>query len=241
MKSNYQKLSVTLLIVGLITGNFLLASVPKSKEDNENIGIKYKKDSGIFITSISAKIIDLKMADVKEIVIPNKRQMTAQVYDISTPGLALASAWLPAEEAKQLSVGIQVTLDNSTSGRITGVSNLTSSANLSAEILIELDNKGELLTNHQFVKITAFLPNNDTILVVPKSAVLTTSEGVFVYVDNAGWKIRTSVVIGREHEGMVEISEGVFEGDVVVASPVMTLWMTELQLTKSGKPCSCGH
>ena len=241
MKTNICIQKTSFLLTSLVLGGFLLASDPKPKIDNDNIGIKYKKDQGIFVTDISAKIIGLKMTDVKEELLHKTRHMIAQIYDVSTPNIALASSWIPLAEANALPSGTSVTSTTGNSGRITGLSRLTVSANMNAEVLLEIENKNNDFKNNQFIHMTAVLPETGTILVVPKSSVLNTSEGTFVYVDNAGWKVRTPIVVGMEHEGMVEIVDGLLSGDVVVASPVMTLWMTELQLTKSGKPCSCGH
>ena len=79
------------------------------------------------------------------------------------------------------------------------------------------------------------------VVVIPSSAVVKSAEGTFVYVDNAGWTIRTEVELGAEDGEMVEVVDGIYTGDLVVTSPVMTLWMTELQLLKSGRAWSCAH
>ena len=47
--------------------------------DDPNIGIKYKKNQGLFVTEISARIIGLQMADVEEKPVPGVIQFPAQV------------------------------------------------------------------------------------------------------------------------------------------------------------------
>ena len=46
---------------------------------------------------------------------------------------------------------------------------------------------------------------------------------------------RAEVEVGGEEDGMVEIVDGLYAGDVIAIAPVMTLWMTELALLKSGR------
>ena len=70
---------------------------------------------------------------------------------------------------------------------------------------------------------------------MPKDAVINSAEGAFAYVDNGGWMTRAEVETGAEQDGMVEIVDGLYSGDVIATSPVMTLWMTELALLKSGR------
>lgn len=210
-------------------------------KDDPNIGIKYKTSHGLFVTEISARIIGLRMADVEEKSLPKALRFTAQVYDTAPTGKALASAWIPVSAAEAVTAEIPVTAAEKRSAKVTQVSVLTATVNQKAEVLLELDDPGDALKIGQFLEITATLPAAADAVVIPKSAVLKTSEGTFAYVDNAGWKSRTPIKVGAEQGGMVEITDGLLSGDSVVTNPVMTLWMTELQLTKSGKACSCGH
>jgi hypothetical protein len=203
--------------------------------DDPNIGIKYKSNLGLFVTDISAKIIGLKMADVEEKPVPKELRLVAQIYDTSPAGKALASAWIPAAEAADIKAEAIVDGPESHGGIVKEVSTLTATINQKAEVLMELNDAGDTLKIGQFLNVTATLPAKGDVVVVPKSAVLQTSEGTFAYVDNSGWKARTAIKTGAEHEGLVEVTDGLLSGDAVVTNPVMTLWMTELQMTKSGK------
>jgi multidrug efflux pump subunit AcrA (membrane-fusion protein) len=42
------------------------------------------------------------------------------------------------------------------------------------------------------------------------------------------------VKTGSEADGKIEITDGLFQGDQVVAKPVETLWLIELRATKGG-------
>ncbi|MGI8604266.1 MAG: efflux RND transporter periplasmic adaptor subunit [Verrucomicrobiales bacterium] len=211
--------------------------IPKvvQSKDDPNIGIKYKKNQGLFVTDISARLIGLRMADVEEKALPKRIEFTAQVYDTSPVGKALATGWVPTSQAEALPAGTELVVGEGTRGVITSVSLLSAAVNQQAEALLDVDDPEDRLAVGQFVEVSASLPSAGDAVVVPKSAVLKTSEGTFAYADNAGWKVRTSIKTGAQNDGYVEVIEGLLAGDSVVTNPVMTLWMTELQLTKSGK------
>ncbi|OAM87381.1 hypothetical protein OH491_27195 [Termitidicoccus mucosus] len=73
-----------------------------------------------------------------------------------------------------------------------------------------------------------------TVLAVPRSAVLETAAGPFVYVVNGDAFLRTPVRTGSRSSSLVEIADGLYAGDVVAVSPVEQLWLAELRLTKGG-------
>lgn len=77
----------------------------------------------------------------------------------------------------------------------------------------------------------------EQILAVPQSAVLDTTAGKSVYVENGGHYKRTVVAPGRRFGEFTEITEGLYEGDNVVTSAVQALWLIELRAVKGGKGC----
>ena len=77
----------------------------------------------------------------------------------------------------------------------------------------------------------------EQILTVPKAAVLNTTAGASVYVENGDYYKRTDIKVGRTFGDSVEIKEGVYEGDVVVTGAAQTLWLIELRAVKGGKGC----
>ena len=68
---------------------------------------------------------------------------------------------------------------------------------------------------------------------------------VITAVVSAGLEIvlqrEAGVTVGAMNEDHAEITEGLFAGDSVVTTPVMSLWMAELQVLRGGKACTCGH
>ena len=213
------------------------SGIPKVTQagDDPDIGIKYKKDKGLFVTPISAKIIGLKMAEVQEQPFDKTVTFQAQVYDDTAKDKALASGWVPAEQAEFFQRGQTLAIAGGGSATVTEVSTFTTAANKRAEVLIEIADDADALKIGGFVTANLSVKTEGDVVVVPKSAVFRTSEGIFAYAENDGWKFRTPVTTGAEKDGLVEVTEGLFSGDSVVTAPVMTLWLTELQLTKSGK------
>jgi hypothetical protein len=200
--------------------------------DNPNIGIKYDKSQGLYVTPFSAKFLGLKMADVEEKEISYDLTLHVQIFDVSPEEKALGSAWLPQEDAEKLAAGNPVELEHGYRGKIVSIAG---KLNQLTEAILEIEDKEATLKSGKFLTGTVEIKSDGEVVVVPKEAVVKSAEGTFAYVDNAGWTIRTEVEIGAEQNEFVEIVDGLYTGDVVVTAPVMTLWMTELQLLKSGK------
>lgn len=71
-------------------------------------------------------------------------------------------------------------------------------------------------------------------LCVPRSAVLRTATGTFVYVRAGDFWRRTIVETGADDGHFVAIAHGLAAGDVVATTALEHLWLTELRLTKGG-------
>ncbi len=206
--------------------------------DNPNIGIKYDKKQGLFVTPFSANLLGLKMADVDESEIVSILTLQAQIYDNPGDGTARASAWLPEDEAKLLQLGQAVQLGGDHAGEITSVSE---KMNGQAEVLLSIsDPSGELKVG-KFLSGELTISSNGPVTVVPEDAIVHSAEGAFAYVDNGGWTVRTPVEVGAIAGGEAEIIDGIYFGDRIVTHPVMSLWIAELQLLKTGKACTCAH
>jgi multidrug efflux pump subunit AcrA (membrane-fusion protein) len=216
-----------------MTGLVLAAIVNiASADDNPDIGIKYDKKQGLYVTPFSAKLLGFATADVEEREITEKLTLQAQVYDVSTEGKALASAWVPQEDVSRLSTGMSVSMERGFTAEIASVTN---KINRQGEVVLEIADKNSALKTGKFLSGTVEIKSDGEVVVVPKDAVVNSAEGEFAYVDNGGWMTRAKVETGAEEGGMVEIVDGLYAGDVIATSPVMTLWMTELALLKSGR------
>jgi hypothetical protein len=69
-------------------------------------------------------------------------------------------------------------------------------------------------------------------LTVPRSAVLETATGKFAFVENGDYLLRTPVRTGAESTDYIEITEGIYDGDIVASNPVETLYLIELRATR---------
>lgn len=76
---------------------------------------------------------------------------------------------------------------------------------------------------------------------VPDGSLLRTVRGTFVFVANGDWLLRTPVKTGPSAHGWTAVSEGLYEGDTVVAQGVKALWLSEIQAVNGGVGCADGH
>ena len=102
------------------------------------------------------------------------------------------------------------------------------------EVIIGVTNSGTSLKPGDFLSANISIPRENPVMVVPRSAVLRSVEGSFVYVVNGEAYLRTAVKTGVEAEGLVEVTDGLLAGDGVVTRPVEKLWIIELRATKGG-------
>ena len=102
------------------------------------------------------------------------------------------------------------------------------------EFLVEITDPQHELLLADFCSVRWQMASVDAPVAVPDSALLKTTEGVFVYLVKDKRFVRTEVMTGAMGEGFTEINEGVASGDMVVTNPVQTLWLTELKLKTGG-------
>jgi len=76
---------------------------------------------------------------------------------------------------------------------------------------------------------------------LPAAALLRTARGDFVYVANDGWLLRTPVKLGAGNGVSFEVSDGLYEGDVIAVSGTLALWLAEIQAVNGGVGCADGH
>lgn len=205
---------------------------PETEAAPEN-GAQYKEGKGVTLTPLMAQSIQLKTAEVQEEVIAHSYSATLQATQVGNE----ASGWLTEEQASQLQPGMIVEL-GSTEGRVLRLEKSPFVALGDYEVIVSTD---ETLQPGAALAATFRFPAGDPVTSIPKSALLTTAEGTFVYAENDEYFLRTPVQVGAVNEDHVEIIDGLYTGDVVVTTPVMSLWLAELQILRGGKACTCGH
>jgi hypothetical protein len=208
-------------------------------------GASFKAGKGVSLTDETRKILGLEVADVAEEKLAQTVQFTAQVYVAARNHLTsalnppaptlLASGLVAPAQAALVRAGMSVRFSASSGATAEGtVKEVHSSLALGdSEIDVILSETGALKSG-DFALGTITLPRAEAVTVIPKSALLRTSEGSFVYAVNGTAYFRTAVKIGAESADLAEITDGLLAGDQVVIQPVQTLWLIELRAVKGG-------
>jgi multidrug efflux pump subunit AcrA (membrane-fusion protein) len=217
-------------------------------------GAQFKQGEGISLTEEMKRSLDLKTAEVSEekvaptfttvLHVMPSRQASATTLTVSTGQALEANGWLTAKQAALLKPGMQVEIrgEDHKAPAITGkISRLEKTPYASiGDYEVNVDVPASL---HEGARVSATFraPEGEAVASIPRSALLQTAEGTFAYTTNGKFYMRTPVKVGAMSEDRVEITDGLYAGDEVIVSPVMSLWMAELQVLRGGKACTCGH
>lgn len=208
-------------------------------------GATFKPGKGIILTSETRTNLGIVIADVTERIVPNEVHFNLQVFgekhhhtlgELDHTGCDVHGSGLVAtKEGAVINAGQPVQVrkgSNALNGVVIKVAK--SLALGDSEIVVGVSNASTLLKSGDFVAGKIVVDRKDTVVAVPKTGVLRTSEGTFVYTVNGDAYFRTPVKIGAEANGFVEILDGLLSGDQIVTKPVETLWLIELRATKGG-------
>jgi len=217
--------------------------------------VQLKEGHGLGFHPKLKKAIGIEIAEVTEEKVAPEFTVNLHVIQgadtgfrkvsLTSNGGVEANGWLSAEKASRIQTGQEVTLrsDALTGSEIeTGVVKRLDKSPYATlgdfEIVVETATPFDTGTR---LVATFHTPAGDAVPVVPRSALLKTAEGWFVYTVNDDFFLRTSVKVGAMNDKLVEITDGLYTGDQIVTTPVNSLWMAELQLLRGGKSCTCGH
>jgi multidrug efflux pump subunit AcrA (membrane-fusion protein) len=220
-------------------------------------GVTFNEKNGLLVPPETAKFIGLQVTDVEEQKIAATFQFSAQVYRAASetqfaslpPGgvpVALASGSVTPANAARLSEGQKVSVRSADSevslpGHIVTLKRDLEKASGQVEVLLAVSDGQQSLAPGAFVSVTVPFDGKKKAVSVPRSALLRTIEGDFVYTMSGEHFVRTPVQPGLVDQEFVEITDGLYAGDQVVVQPVMTLWMAELQTLRGGKGCTDIH
>ncbi len=219
--------------------------------------VQLKEGHGLALHQKIRESIGLKLAEVGEESIAPELKADLHVIRGADTGLRQVAltlgagtievnGWIPTEKAAYIKPGQEVALrvDSLGAGTATekGVVKRVEKSPYAGlgnfEVVVETE---ALLDTGTGVAATFRAPAGDPVPAVPRSALLKTAEGWFVYAVNENFFLRTAVKVGAMNGDFAEITEGLYAGDQIVTSPVNTLWMAELQILRGGKSCTCGH
>ncbi|MCC6415613.1 MAG: hypothetical protein IT582_06865 [Opitutaceae bacterium] len=192
--------------------------------DESAEGVTFKEGRGLQIPSNVVKALNVLTVEAEERPLSAELQITAQIFALQPR--VLASSRLTVEQAEPLEKSAF------TGAKLVSIDRATITATRLVDLIFELDASSK----HQlgdFVTI-ALAVEPTTVLTVPRSAVLEGAASTFVYVVNSGAYLRTPVTTGARSADFIEITDGLYAGDVVVVTPVDQLWLSELRLTKGG-------
>lgn len=212
------------------------ASAAAATERPPENGAQFKKGEGLSLTDEMAKSIGLQIADVEEQKIASRLKFTLQ----PRAGTKEATGWVTASQAEKIQSGqvVEFSGNPGIKGKVSDIAKHALSGLVECEITVTTDTTME---DAKEVEAFVVLPETEAAASIPRSALLSTAEGHFVYAKNGRFFFRMGVTVGAMNDDHVEITEGLYAGDAVVTTPVMSLWMAELQVLRGGKACTCGH
>lgn len=212
--------------------------------------VSFKEGKGLLLDPATARHIGLRVEDVGERKISETMRFAAEVYraaaarqvaglDDALPVVSMASAMVSAANAGRINRGSPVSVETkfgALNGRVAEVYG----KGTQREVVIAITDAERQLAPGMPVTVTARTGEEKTVAAIPAGALLRTLEGTFVYTVSGDRYIRTPVQAGTMTNEFVEITDGLYAGDQVVVHPVMTLWLSELQVIRGGKACADG-
>jgi multidrug efflux pump subunit AcrA (membrane-fusion protein) len=187
-------------------------------------GVAFKEGRGLTFTPEIVKAIELEVREAEERPIAGELRLTGQVFR-TVPDVLASVSLSPADAAllqKQTFTG----------AKLVRVDRGGESANGRVDAVFALDRAPAPVVGDFVSLVLQAAPR--TVLTVPRSALLDSAGGIFVYVVNGEFYLRTPVKVGARSADFVEITEGLYAGDSVVVTPVEQLRLIELRLTKGG-------
>lgn len=228
MKSPYHAFTALFVSLALLAsgcGKKADAAAAKSEhEEGGAEGVAFKEGRGLKFTPEVIKALELKCIEAEDRPIAGELRLTAQVFKTSPQ--ALASASMSLVEAEHLQSHAF------TGAKLVRVDRGSQSATGRVDAVFAVDRTPAPLAG-DFVTLTLAFVSRSA-LTVPRTALLDSAGGFFVYVVNGEFYLRTPVKVGASDANYFEITDGLYAGDIVVATPVEQLWLAELRLTKGG-------
>ena len=173
--------------------------------------VTFKEGAGLQLSAETSAALGIKTSDVTEQAVRHTYELTASVFDAGPP--ARASSLVPGEVADDLEK------HPPTEARILAIHREISSAVTQVEVVLAVPGSPPVGST---ISLTLRGPAH-TGTVVPRSALLRTATGIFVYVVNDANLLRTPVKPGATDGKSIEILDGLYAGDVVATAAVEQL------------------
>ncbi|MGD2128898.1 MAG: efflux RND transporter periplasmic adaptor subunit [Lysobacterales bacterium] len=155
----------------------------------------------------------------------NLVSMHQPVYRITSYDPLLAVLHVPERELSVLHKGLDVSMvldawpGETFSGELIRISPVVDPATGTFRVTAQLHDRDNMLKPGLFGRVEILYDMRKGVPVIPRSAVVTEDESSHVFViDENGNALRRDVMLGYERGGMVEVREGVTQGDVVATA-----------------------
>lgn len=171
-------------------------------------------------------VIGIPQVDVGEYVMAGTVYATLQDLDTMRVDFSI-----PEQQIRLISQGLPVTVSTEVGttelgGRINAIEPRIDPNTRLVTVRAEVDNTGAALNPGQFLRVRVELPEEDGVIALPQTAVASTLYGDSVYVvrsEGEGEEEKLTVEqvfvqVGRRSLGLVEITTGLADGDVVVSA-----------------------
>lgn len=210
--------------------------------------VSFKEGSGIRMGPESKESIGLVLAEVEERSASIDIRITAQVYrearEISQnkgepSGFMYASAWIDPALAEKLPSGTPLSIqgNRSVTGSVVRIDQTMAANGGRTEMLIQIPDAANTWKIGDFVHAAPISTDGSPVTMIPGTALLETAYGPFAFVVNGPYFIRTAIKVGARYGEYIEVTDGLYGGDMVVAQPVEALYLIELRATKGGGHC----
>lgn len=192
--------------------------------DHEDEAVTFREGRGLQLSPGSIRALGISTAIAERRPFAAASSLTVQVFATQPHPLALAR--IEARQAEALRSAAF------TGAHLVRIDPSSASATRLVDAVFELAAAPDRHVG-EFVPLSVQHPSAPA-LTVPRSAILDSATGPFVYVVKGEAYLRTPVTVGAQSADFAAITAGLRPGDVVVSTAVDQLWLAELRLTKGG-------
>ena len=251
------KKAIILVLLLVALGGLILKILPAKQASRKPAhsgeeAWSFKEGRGVTLNEAATKSLGISVSEVQSAnIIPEREAVIVQIYQDAAESTAkdnkaMGSFFLPSEEAKRLVPGQPFELRGNGvlfGAAVVSVKPPSEGHGGLAEVLAYLsDPKAELhIGDFLEARLAQTKGARSGVTAIPQSSVVDSVRGPFVYVANNKSFLRTPVKLGAAQKGVVEVVDGLFEGDAIVTQGAPALWMVELQAVNGGKGCGDAH
>ncbi len=234
-----RKFLASLLSVLLLVGCHKAEEKHSHSESADDVP-SYKEGKGIFIGTLTKESIGLSTVAVSEKKFVPGFATEVQVYQTANKATdAFAAGFISPEHAGKLKTAQSVKLkaarnSQEMTGKLVRLDAQTRNSTGQIEAIVAIPDSEKKLSHGDFLEATFLIGEARTSIIIPRSALLESTEGDFVYVENGEHFMRSAVKLGETFDDSLEILEGLYEGDIVVVNGLQSLWLAELRFIKGG-------